>query len=101
MPTSQTGRYNITQSTSATGVSEVEISGIRPGKTAIDVEAIDGSTVIQSIKFPLSIPQFITIDDQNPQLDAFMTANNFTAVRSAIFDEDAELSSRFCSPRRT
>ncbi|MGI9021783.1 MAG: hypothetical protein ACR2HV_00850 [Acidimicrobiales bacterium] len=86
VPPSETGKYTITQSTSPSGVSTVEISGIRPGVSAIDVEAIRGGTVLQSIKFPLSIPQFVTIDDDNAQVDAFMTANNFHAVQSEILD---------------
>ncbi|WP_460070494.1 hypothetical protein [Streptomyces sp. YKOK-I1] len=89
IPPTETGKYTITQTQSVAGVSEAVITGVRPGLTAIDVDAIDGSApgTNESIKFPLSIPQFITIDDQNAQLDAFMTANNFTAVQDAILAE--------------
>ena len=90
IPSSETGKYTITQSTVG-GVSEVEISGIRPGISAIDVEARDGTTVLQSIKFPLSIPQFVTIDDNNAQINAFIAANTLTAIDAAIFDEAREV----------
>ena len=70
-------------------MSQVAITGIRPGLTSIDVDAIDGSPpgTNQSIKFALSIPQFITIDDDNLDLDAFMSTNNFQTIHGAILDE--------------
>jgi hypothetical protein len=87
IPTSEAGKYSITQRVTASGISEVEITGIKPGMTEIDVEALDAGVVIASIKYQLSIPQFITIDDSNPTFDAFVTANMFQAIQSSILDE--------------
>lgn len=71
IPPTATGRYTITQATTA-GTSEVTISGIQPGRTDIDVEAVDtNGVVVASMKLPLSIPQFFTIDDANADLNTF------------------------------
>ena len=87
IPRTAIGRYTITQTTTA-GTSEVTIAGIQPGRTDIDFEAVDAKgVVVASMKLPLSIPQFFTIDDTNPDLDAFMTNNNLVAIQSQIMNE--------------
>lgn len=87
IPPAAAGRYTITQST-AGGVSEVTISGIRPGRTDIDVEALDPSgTKVASMKVPLSIPQFITVDDDNADFNAFLTARTLPAIDGPIRTE--------------
>jgi hypothetical protein len=87
VPPAATGRYTITQTTSA-GTSEVTISGIQPGRTEIDVEAVDpAGVVVASMKLPLSIPQFITVDDQHADLTTFMTNNLLTAISDGILTE--------------
>jgi hypothetical protein len=87
IPPGEAGKYTITQGTSAIGISEVEITGIRPGLSNIDVEAINSGAVFPSIKFPLSIPQFVDVDDSNTLLDAFFTDNNLSAIRDPIMTE--------------
>ena len=65
IPSTETGKYTITQKMRGS-ISEVEITGIQPGITAIDVDLINGGTIIQT-KYPqglkLCIPQFVTIDE--------------------------------------
>ncbi|MFE4542435.1 hypothetical protein [Arthrobacter sp. NPDC056727] len=86
-PSAAAGRYSLTQTTTS-GTSEVTISGIHPGRTDIDVEARDaGGVVISKKKFPLSIPQFIEIDDSNADLDAFIANNNLGAIQTPILNE--------------
>jgi|GEM_PF-3490717 hypothetical protein len=88
IPNTEVGKYTITQSVNASGVSEVEISGIRPGLTNIDVEALNsGAAQNPSVKYPLSIPQFVTVDDSNAAIDQFFTDNQLFAIRDSIMDE--------------
>ncbi len=87
IPPTETGKYSITQRTTSSGVSEVEISGIQPGLSAIDVEAIDRGTKIASEKHSLSIPQFVTIADNNVHFGDFISNNNFQAIQDAILEE--------------
>ena len=87
IPTVEAGRYTITQRVTASGISEVEITGIRPGVTNIDVEAIDSGVTIASVKYPLSIPQFVAADDGHADFDTFITNNNLGAIRDAILGE--------------
>jgi hypothetical protein len=88
IPNTEVGKYTITQSVTASGVSEVEISGIQPGITNIDVEALNsGAAANPSVKYQLSIPQFITVDDNNLFFDSFFGDNNIFAIRGPIMDE--------------
>jgi len=87
IPSTEVGKYTITQRVTASGISEVEISGIQPGISNIDVEAIDSGVVIASVKYPLSIPQFVAVDDNNPQFNAFFANNNLTAIQDPIIAE--------------
>lgn len=42
----------------------VEILGLKPGRTAVDVEARDASdTRVESQKYQLMVPQFVTVDE--------------------------------------
>ena len=87
VPPAAAGRYTITQTTTS-GTSEVTISGVQPGRTDIDVEAVDaGGVVIASMKLPLSIPQFFRIDDAHADLDTFMTNNDLGAIEGPIMIE--------------
>ncbi|MBV6439257.1 MAG: hypothetical protein DYG98_24230 [Haliscomenobacteraceae bacterium CHB4] len=86
IPPSEAGNYTITQRMSG-NISEVEITGIRPGLTAIDIELIDGNTVIQSEKHALSIPQFIRVDDDNVLFDDFLNEILATAFKDVIISE--------------
>lgn len=87
IPTTEAGKYTITQHVTASGISEVEITGIRPGLSEIDIEAIDSGVVIASQKHPLSIPQFVAVNDSNADFDTFITNNTFDAIRDGILDE--------------
>jgi hypothetical protein len=87
IPLAEAGKYTITQRITASGISEVEISGIQPGLANIDVEAIDSGVVIASIKYPLSIPQFVAVDDSNPLFNAFFDNNNLPAIQDSIMTE--------------
>jgi hypothetical protein len=88
IPTTETGKYTITQSTNASGVCEVEITGIRPGLTKIAVAALNsGLADPPSQVHALSIPQFVAVDDNNTMIDAFFNDNNFFPIRKPILDE--------------
>jgi hypothetical protein len=87
IPASEAGKYTITQSVGANGLSEVEISGIEPGKSRIGIAAISSGVVIQSQIHELSIPQFVTVDDDNALFAAFLAANNLQAISGAILTE--------------
>jgi hypothetical protein len=87
IPASEAGKYTITQNVGANGVSEVEISGIRPGRSKIAIAAISGGVTIQSQIHELSIPQFVTVDDNNASFNAFVTGNNLQAISDAILTE--------------
>lgn len=87
VPPAAAGRYAITQTT-LSGTSEVTVSGIQPGRTDIDVEAVDaGGVVVASMKLPLSIPQYVTVDDQHAALTTFLTDNNLGAIANQIMNE--------------
>ena len=87
IPPGEGGKYTITQRETAGGISEVEITGVQPGRTAIDVEAVGVGNPPPSIKFPLCIPQFITVDDTTPEFDGFIDANSMQAIKQAVLAE--------------
>lgn len=87
IPATEAGKYTITQQVTASGISEVEITGIRPGRAKIGIAAFDGGVRIQSQVHELSIPQFVSVDDNNTLFDAFVTGNNFQAIRDDIIAE--------------
>jgi hypothetical protein len=50
----------------------VEILGLKPGRTAVDVEVRDaGNTKIESQKYQLMVPQFVSVDE-NTNFDAVL-----------------------------
>lgn len=98
VPPAATGRYTIAQVTTG-GTSEVTITGIIPGRTEIDVAAVDtGGVVTASMKLPLSIPQFITVEDQHADLTTFLTINNLTAIEAEILDEVRSVTQQLLYP---
>ena len=83
VPTGEDGKYTLTQNTTASGISEVEISGIQPGRTKIGIAALGSD---QSQLHELSIPQFVTVET-NAAFEVFITDNNLNAVRDQIIEE--------------
>lgn len=91
IPAGETGKYTITQQMRGV-ISEVEITGIQPGISNIAIQLIEpGGAIIASQIHPLSIPQFITIDDQNAKFGAFITARNLQAIAEPILDQAREV----------
>jgi hypothetical protein len=73
VPPPQAGRYTLAGNKTTQTGNRVEITALRPGLTEIDVEVRDaGGTVIESQKYALSIPQFVTVD-VGPAFDALLT----------------------------
>ena len=60
IPAAAAGRYTITQQMKG-NISEVEITGIQPGLTTIEIAMFDRGAIIASEAHVLSIPQFVTI----------------------------------------
>ncbi|MEO8770541.1 MAG: hypothetical protein ABI402_10665 [Ferruginibacter sp.] len=62
IPTSEAGKYTIASTTVGT-LSEVDISGITPGLTHIEVVLADGGKTLTKKTYPLCIPQYITVTE--------------------------------------
>ena len=72
VPPSQAGRYTLAGGQSAQTGNKVDITALRPGLTEIDVEVRDaGGGGIESEKYALCIPQFITVD-VDPTFDVLL-----------------------------
>jgi hypothetical protein len=63
VPPSANGAYTLAGGANVQSGETVQITALRPGKSEIDVELrrTDG-TVLESVKYPLSIPQFVSVD---------------------------------------
>ena len=63
VPPGANGYYTLAGGANVQAGKTVQITALRPGKSEIDVELrrTDG-TVLESVKYPLSIPQFVSVD---------------------------------------
>jgi competence ComEA-like helix-hairpin-helix protein len=87
VPPDQAGRIDLGGAATATG-EKVTVRGLRPGLTAVDVEARDaGGSRIESIKFRLSVPQFVTIGEDAAAFDGVLTSMNVLALKTRIIAE--------------
>ena len=87
IPAGEAGKYTITQRMTSLDQAEVEIAGIIPGLTSIIVSAEAAGAGLASVRYPLSIPQFVEIDDRHANFDKFLTDNALTGIRDGILDE--------------
>ncbi len=64
----------------------VEIIGLVPGVTAVDVEALDASgRALESIKFPLCVPQFVLVEDSGAASEVVFTGFNLGGEKEQVF----------------
>jgi hypothetical protein len=64
---------------------DVEILALDPGLIAIDVEVRDSSGVVgESVKYPISSPQFITIDEDAAAFDGVLTALGVATAKEPL-----------------
>ncbi|MDH4350460.1 MAG: hypothetical protein OEW56_04880, partial [Gemmatimonadota bacterium] len=74
VPPGEAGHYTFAGGASTQAGMRAEITALRPGLSAVDVEVRDAAgTVIESQKFPLSIPQFVTVDVDAARFTPLMT----------------------------
>ena len=85
VPPAETGDFTLTGGQTAVTGARVTVNGITPGKSNIDVAVrdADGNTV-QSMKLPLSIPQFVTIDEDAAAFDQALTDFGVLALKNDI-----------------
>jgi hypothetical protein len=70
VPPDQAGRYTLKGGANVQSGLTADITGIRPGQSAIDFDVLDAAgTSVESQKYPLSIPQFVTVDAGQPFID--------------------------------
>jgi hypothetical protein len=74
VPPDQVGRYTLKGGARIQSGLTADVTGIRPGLTAIDFDVfdVDGNSV-ESQKYPLCIPQFVTVDVGQPFIDLLTT----------------------------
>jgi hypothetical protein len=63
VPPNQVGRYTLRGGANVQSGLTADITGVQPGKTAIDCDVFDADgNSVESQKYPLSIPQFVVVD---------------------------------------
>lgn len=73
VPPDQHGRIDVSGSASAVG-EQVTVRGLRSGLAAVDVAALDATgSPVESIKFRLSVPQFVTVDEEKAAFEQSLT----------------------------
>jgi hypothetical protein len=102
VPPGQAGRYTLsgdptTIVNTASGRS-VTVIGLQPGLTAIDCEARDASgTVLESVKYPLSVPQFIQVTEDLAKFDAVLVLFKVDHLKSMIVTRAKEVADHLLS----
>ncbi len=87
VPPDQRGRINLAGVDARTG-ENVEVHGLQSGLSAVDVAAVDaGGTTVESIKFRLSVPQFVTIDEEKAPFEQALTDMHVDHLKPGILDE--------------
>ncbi len=66
----------------------VNLSGLRPGLTALDVEAKDAvGKILESVKYPICVPQFVSINEERAAFDGVLQVMNALVIKDAIIRE--------------
>jgi len=87
VPPDQRGRISLAGVDARTGET-VEVHGIQAGLSAVDVAAVNaGGSTIESIKFRLSVPQFVTIDEEKAPFEQALADMHVDHLKSPILDE--------------
>lgn len=87
VPPDQRGRINLAGVDVRTG-ENVEVHGIQPGLSAVDVAAVNaGGTTVESIKFRLSVPQFVTVDEEKAPFEQVLADMHVDHLKGGIVDE--------------
>lgn len=77
VPPAAAGRYVLAGGKSEQFGNQVDVTGLRPGLTEIDVEVRDGGgAVLESVKYPIAIPQFVSVDTDPATFTPLMTGFN-------------------------
>ncbi|MBG48289.1 MAG: hypothetical protein CML05_08385 [Pseudozobellia sp.] len=85
VPPANDGDYTLKNGPKATIGKQVTVQGIKPGLSHIDVEVKNVSDqTVQSLKLPLSIPQFVTIEESAAEFDQALTDLGLTTLKDAI-----------------
>ena len=65
-----------------------EVTGVKPGLTAIDYIVEDSTgDAAASIKIPLSVPQFVAIGENSAEFDAVLTAFQIDDIKNVVLQE--------------
>ncbi|MFN2397745.1 MAG: S8 family serine peptidase [Gemmatimonadaceae bacterium] len=96
VPPGQARRYTLSGDPTTTNNTAfgrtVTVIGLQPGLTAIDCEARDASgRVIESVKYPLSIPQFFQVTEDQAKFDAVLTLFRVDHLKSMIVTRAKEV----------
>jgi len=87
VPPTHKGDMTLTGGANISTGETVSISGITPGLSEIDVSVRDGDNqVLQSIKLPLSIPQFVTVNEDAGEFDQALTDLGLLPFKNNIID---------------
>lgn len=77
VPPAAAGRYTLSGGKTEQSGNRVDVTGLRPGLTEIDVEVRDGGgRVLESSKYALGIPQFVAVDTDPATFTPLMTGFN-------------------------
>lgn len=92
VPPSESGDYTIKNGPNVVVGESVTVLGIRPGLSNIDVSVRDvNDTVVQSMKLPLSIPQFVTINEDPAAFDQALADLSLTTLKNDIIGKAKEV----------
>ncbi|WP_343486281.1 hypothetical protein [Allomuricauda sp. d1] len=85
VPPSNNGDFTIKNGPNAIVGESVTVHGMRPGLSNIDVEVRDvNDVVVQSMKLPLSIPQFVTVEEDAAAFNQALTDLGLSALKNDI-----------------
>lgn len=92
VPPSNSGDFIIKNGPAVIVGESVTVQGIKPGLSNIDVEVRDvNDTVVQSMKLPLSIPQFVTIREDAAAFDQVLADLSLTALKNDLISKTKEV----------
>lgn len=81
VPPDQSGRYTLKGGAKVQSGLTADITGIQPGLTAIDFDVFDAAgKSVESQKYPLCIPQFVSVDVDTATFTPLLTGYNLIDV---------------------